>query len=177
MIATIFSTLLVLAPLNPRPELPPVGAEVDQTFEIVLPTSLDSPTVTIAARGARIVIPRALLEQLAALEGPRWSTEQERQTQIAAGRAKKLLDQAGPEKAGAFEPLRTETIGDAEYLVAQILEAAKAVVVPEESGIPAATITVRFFGTHPGPIVGYGRILFSLPRPDGEFFSVTWFSS
>jgi hypothetical protein len=177
MITMIFSSLLVLTPLNPRPELPPVGAEVDQTFEIVLPTSLDGPAVTITARGARIMVPRALLEQLAALDGPRWSTEQERQTQIAAGRASKLLDKAGPVKSDSSEPLPTESIGDAEYLVAQILEAGKAVVVPAGSGDPATTITLRYFGTHPGPTVGFGRILFSLPRPAGEFFSVSWFSS
>jgi hypothetical protein len=177
MTAMVLASLLLLAPLNPRPGLPAVGAEIDQTFAIALPRSLDGPTVTIAARGARISIARDLLEQLAALDGPRWSTEQERQAQIAAGRAKKLLEGAGPAAPGGNEPLRAGSIGDAEYLIAQILEAGKAIVVPEGSADPAATISVRFSGTHPGPTRGFGWILFSLPRPAGEFFSVSWFSS
>lgn len=177
MTAMVLASLLLIAPLNPRPGLPAVGAEVDQTFSIALPRSLDGPTVTIAARGARIAIARSLLEQLAVLDGPRWSTEQERQTQIAAGRAKKLLERAGPAVPGRSEPLLAGSIGDAEYLVAQILEAGKAIVVPEGSANPAPAINVRYFGTRPGPTAGFGRIGFSLPGPAGEFFSVSWFSS
>jgi len=177
MTAMVLASLLLLAPLNPRPGLPTVGAEIDQTFEIALPSSLDLPTVTIVARGARIVVARDLLEQLAALDGPRWSTEQERQAQIAAGRAKKLLEKAGPAVTGRNGPLQADSIGDAEYLIVQILEAGKAIVVPEGSVDPVATISVRYFGTHPSPTAGFGRIVFSLPRPAGEFFSVSWFSS
>ena len=113
------------------------------------------------------MIARGLLEQPAALDGPRWSTEQERQAQIAAGRAKKLLEGAGPAAPGGDEPLRAGSIGDAEYLVAQILEAGKAVVLPEGSADPADTISVRYSGTHPCPTAGFGGILFSLPRPAG----------
>jgi hypothetical protein len=177
MTAKVLASLILLAPLNPRPGLPAVGAEIDQTFEIALSRSLDVTTVTIAARGARIVIARELLEQLAESDGPRWSTEQERQAQIAAGRAKKLLEKAGPAATGRNGPLQADSIGDAEYLIAQILEAGKAIVVPEGSVDPVAAISVRYIGTHPGPTAGFGRVVFSLPRPSGEFFSVSWFSS
>lgn len=177
MTAVVFASLLLLAPLHPRPGLPAMGTEVDQTFQIVLPMSLDGPTVTVAARGARIVIARDLLERLAAQDGPRWRTEQEREAQIAAGRAKKLLEAAGTAATGGDGILRAVGIGDAEHLIARMLEAGKAVVVPEGSADPAPTISVRYFGTHPGPTAGFGHILFSLPGPAGEFFTVPWFSS
>lgn len=177
MTAMVIASLLLLAPLNPRPGVPAVGAAIDQTFAIALPGSLDGPTVTIAARGARIVIARDLLERLAAQDGPRWSTEQERQARIAAGRAKKLLEEAGPAVPGGNESLRADGIGDAEHLVAQVLEAGRALVVPEGSAGPAASINVRYSGTHPGPTAGFGLIRFSLPGPAGEFFTVSWFSS
>ena len=73
--------------------------------------------------------------------------------------------------------LEAGSLQDAGYLLAQILEAGKAVVIPAGSEAPAAKIVVRYSGTHPGPLAGVGHIIFSLPQPPRVFFTISWFVS
>jgi len=171
------ASLIVLSPLNPPPEVPPVGTEVERSFEIPLPASVEGPSITVAADGAAIVISRELLETIVSEDGATWNSEEERQARIAAARAKKLLAMAAPVGGamGSAEPLKAGALGDAIYLIVAILEAGKAVVVPAGSGKPARVIVVRYSGTHPEPMLGFGRITFSLQKPPRTFLSVSWF--
>lgn len=171
----VLAVLLALTPLHPRPAVPPVGAEVDQSFAIRLPAAIPGPAVRIKAGGASILLSRELLEQLAANNRTSWNTEEERQELIAAGRARKLLAGLTPPPAGEPPELKAEALADAAYLVAMMLEAGKAVVVPEGAAAPAEQIVVRYWATHPGPLAGMGHITFSLVAPPRVFFTLSWF--
>lgn len=177
MTAVAFAVLLLLAPQNPPPGVPPVGGEVDRSFEIVLPSAVEGPVLTVLCREASIRIPRRLLEEIAAADGDSWETEDQRRAQIAAGRAKRLLGATGAAAAGAEPSVDAAALGDAEHLVAQILAAGRAGVIPKGDQQPAARIVVRYWGTHPGPRVGFGRVVFLLPARLVDFFSISWFTA
>jgi hypothetical protein len=174
--ALVLTAVLTLTPLHSRPAVPPVGAEVDQAFEIPLPAAIAGPAVHVSANGATLSISRTLLEQIAAKARTSWSTEAERQELIAGGRATALLA-AAQDATGVAPALRADALADAGYLVAQILEAGQAVVTPEGATAPTGRIVVRYVGTHPGPLAGMGHIAFSLQSPQRVFFTISWFCS
>lgn len=182
MISTIAAILFVLTPLNPPPTVPDVGKEVDMSFTIPLPESIEGPAITIAVSGATIMISRTLIESLTAASGRTDSreTDDERRALIAASRAKKLLALAPPAKEDwkeTLEPIKSDDLNDAVYLISDLLCAGKAVVLPAGGSEPARSVIVRYLGSHPDPGFGFGHISFSTQELRLNFLTISWFAA
>jgi hypothetical protein len=161
---------LLLVPFRP-PGVPAPGTQVDQTFEVALPASVEEPSLTFAFGAAEVAVSRALLETLVAENPTDWKSEEERQARIAAVRARDLLDHAGG-KPGAVDG---KTVGEGRYLLATLLQAGFATVRVQGSTAPARRLLVHYSGSSAGPMLGTGHITISVADPPAPLLFLSWF--
>jgi hypothetical protein len=122
---------------------------------VALLASMPTPCVSIQGSGARILLSRTDLIALDANHGQTYQTEAERLAMIAGNRAKSLLDaiSSSRDASGCAEISFANGTDKQEsmYLVGQLLEQGKAMVIRDGATQPELKIVVHDYNT---PIMG-----------------------
>jgi hypothetical protein len=173
-----------LSPLAAQtlPKRPPAGVAVDQSMTRSLITRLPQPCVSLATAAATIILPRRELQAEADARPAKINTVAGQEAALLANRAAGVLKAVGstPDAFGCA-PLDANAAkgagSDVQTTVGDYLERGRATVIPAGQAVPVRAITVRYLGTHPGPMMGRGEIQFLLRAGEAPFFTLTWWAS
>jgi hypothetical protein len=172
--AMAFACAAQQAPLlEPRIKVPKPYPGLDVSFIVDVPREVDFPCVGVQVVAARVLVSRKLLEALASARkvGADWKSESERMAMIRGERARELLGAAKPAQGMECAERALGLSNSIEFLLGDLLLAAKAAVVDERGSRPTAKIRVRY---HAGEIGGF--VTYYLDRGE-EFISYSWFLS
>jgi len=141
---------------------PAAGEEIRRTDIVTLRTPVERPCIALRMSMATVLISHPQLEALVQYAGTiDKSADEHRKTLLRAGRAERILaNAAATPDADGCHVLDERRLGDGRYLIADLLEAGLAEVIPAGATRSAGRIGVLYWGTVAGPTAGFGRIHF-----------------